>query len=96
MNLGLSSITKKLHYGSQLRPARDWLVLLIVFAIGLGLSVAYNLYIFSKVTQGQQVGNAPVEAPAQIQLDQVKTLFDDRAAQRGRYDSQYRFIDPSR
>ena len=96
MNLGnLNSVSKSLHYGSQLRPGRDWLVLLGVFAVGLAVTIVYSLITFSQVTKGQAVGNAVVSVPAQIKLDQVKALFDSRAAERQRYGTDYRFVDPS-
>lgn len=95
MNLGLNSITKKLNYGDTIRPARDWLVLLGIFIIGLVFCVAYSLLTFSTVVRGQPVGNARVNVPAQIQLDQVNALFNARAEERQQYDSSYRFVDPS-
>lgn len=95
MNLGLNPITKKLQYGDQIRPTRDWLIMLGVFIIGLASCVVYSLLTFSSVVRGQPVGNAQVNVPAQIQLDQVNALFNARAAQRQHYDSDYRFVDPS-
>lgn len=95
MNLPLSSITKKLRYGDRPRPGRDWIVLLAVFIVALAASVVYNLITFSQVTRGEKIGNAPVTTPAQIKLDQVKNLFDARAAERAHYTSDYRFVDPS-
>lgn len=96
MNLGSANITKKLKYGDRLNPARDWLILLGLFVIGLGVITVSSLIVFSRVTKGQQIGDATVNVPAQIELDQVKALFAARAAERARYDSQYRFIDPSK
>lgn len=95
MNLSLNSATKKLRYGDRSKPARDWFVLLVLFAIGLAASVAYNLLTFSSVTRGQAIGNAQPTVPPQIQLDQVNALFSQRAAARSRYDNQYSFVDPS-
>lgn len=95
MNLGLNSITKKLQYGDTIRPARDWLILLGLFIIGLAACIVSGLLTFSSVVRGQPVGNAQVNVPAQIQLDQVNALFDARAEQRQQYDSSYRFVDPS-
>lgn len=95
MNFSLNPITKNLHYGQRLRPARDWLVLLAIFMLALAISVTYNLLTFSHVTRGQLIGNSNVTTPTQIKLDQVKNLFDQRAAERGRYTSEYRFVDPS-
>ncbi|MDB4991770.1 MAG: hypothetical protein JWL75_15 [Parcubacteria group bacterium] len=94
-SLNLSAVTKYLHYGDRLRPARDWYVLLVIFGIALGLSVGWNLWQFSQITKGQTIGVPAPAAPAQIQLDQVKTLFEQRATEQGRYTHDYRFVDPS-
>lgn len=96
MNLGLNSITKKLRYGDQIRPARDWLILLGAFIAGLIACVIYSLLTFSTVVRGKPVGNAQVSVPPQIQLDQVQALFSARAEKRLEYDSGYSFVDPSR
>lgn len=95
MSFSLKSITKRFHYGEHLHPGRDWLVLLTCFIIALAISVVYNLWTFSQVTSGQKIGNAPVTTSAEIKLDQVKNLFEARAAERAHYSSDYRFVDPS-
>lgn len=95
MNVDLHSVQKYLKYGRRLRPERDWLVLLGIFTFVLILSVVWNLAIFSRVTQGQQIGNETVSQPVQIKLDQVRTLFNQRADERQRYVGEYRFVDPS-
>jgi hypothetical protein len=94
-SLNLSGITKSLKYGARLRPARDWYVLLVLFSALLGVSIAWNLWLFSAVTKGETIGVQAPAPSAEIQLTQVKTLFDQRATERGRYTSQYRFVDPS-
>lgn len=93
MKFSLKS-SKSFRYGDRLRPGRDWLVLLSLFLIALAISLAYNLWTFSRITKGQKIGDAAVTTPAQIKLDQVKTLFEARAAERARYGSD-RFVDPS-
>ncbi len=99
MNLkspNMSSIGKSLSYGSRLRPYRDWFVLLSIFFICLLCSLAWNIWLFSKVTNGQAIGNATSTPPVQTtNLDSVKALFNARAAERANYQSQYRFVDPS-
>jgi hypothetical protein len=95
-NLKSTSLKNLLSYGSRLRPDRDWLVLLVLFTIALAASVVWNLSVFSRITKGQQVGTATVAQPVQLQLGTVTTLFTQRADERARYLSEYRFIDPSR
>lgn len=94
----LGSLTKlfsALSYGPQLRPVRDWLVLLVGFVLLLLASVVWNLWLFNKVTKGEKIGDVAVSQPVDIKLDQVKRLFETRAAERMRYMSEYRFVDPS-
>jgi hypothetical protein len=90
-----STISKRLHYGAHLRPVRDWFVLLIIFVLFLLVSLAWNLWLFSQVTQGQQIGTASSTPDTQIPLDSVTTLFDSRAQERAHYQHDYRFVDPS-
>lgn len=82
-------------YGSRTKPGRDWLVLLGIFAVMLGGSLAWNLWLFSQVTQGQKIGMVTATPPVEIRLNQVKTLFGQRAQEQGRYIGEYRFVDPS-
>ncbi len=91
----LSKIFSALSYGPQLRPVRDWLVLLIVFVLLLLASVGWNLWLFNKVTKGEKIGDVTASQPVVIKLDQVKRLFENRAAERARYTGEYRFVDPS-
>ena len=90
-----NSVFAFFRYGSRLKPARDWLVLLGIFALILGGSLAWNLWLFSQVTQGEKIGTATSTPPVEIRLNQVRTLFSDRAAERDRYIGEYRFVDPS-
>jgi hypothetical protein len=94
-SLNLGGATKYLKYGERVRPARDWYILLVIFSVMLGVSVAWNLWLFGQVTQGEVIGNTVTAPSAEIQLTEVKTLFDQRATERSRYTSQYRFVDPS-
>ena len=89
------SITKPFKYGLRLRPVRDWLVLLAFCLLLLLVSVGWNLWLFSEVTQGKQIGTATSTPAVEIKLDQVQTLFGERAQERARYENEYRFVDPS-
>jgi hypothetical protein len=92
----LGGLLKRLKYGPRLRPVRDWLVLLSLFTILLFVSVGWNLWLFSQVTSGNQIGTATSTPAIEIQLGQVKGLFEERAVERTRYTTEYRFVDPSR
>jgi len=90
-----STVSKRLRYGASLRPMRDWFVLLAFFVLFLLISLAWNLWLFSQVTQGQQIGTATSTPDTQIPLESVTTLFDARAQERTHYQHDYRFVDPS-
>ena len=83
------------HYGPRLRPTRDWLMLLIIFAVLLLASLGWNVWLFSQATKGNIVGATPEAPQAQIELEEIKTLFAERSAQQARYIQEYRFVDPS-
>ncbi len=91
----IRSLLNFFKYGARLRPARDWYVLLVLFSVALGVSIAWNLWLFEQITKGQTIGGPPPAPAPQIQLDTVKALFEQRAAERARYTSEYRFVDPS-
>ena len=98
MKLSLNTKSLKgISYGTTLRPSRDWLVLVSVIFVCLLISVGWNLWTFNKVTQGGSVGTgtAPEQTGAPA-FDGVTNLFEQRAAEEGRYRNEYRFVDPSR
>jgi hypothetical protein len=95
----LKDITKSLkniHYGTALRPSRDWLVLLVCTFVFMLVSVAWNLWMFGKVTSGQSIGTETAQRPVHTApIEAVTKLFESRAAEEARYKTDYRFVDPS-
>ncbi|MDB5245120.1 MAG: hypothetical protein JWN90_225 [Parcubacteria group bacterium] len=90
------SITRIFRYGDRINPTRDWFLLLGVTAIALCMSVAWNIWLFSRVTSGEAIGTATsTPATTNIQLDSIQSLFSTRSAERARYVNTYRFVDPS-
>lgn len=83
------------RYGARLHPVRDWLVILAVFTLLLLVSLFWNIWLFTQATNGMVLGSSQAPEQAQVQLDQVKGLFDSRAAQQARYLQEYHFVDPS-
>lgn len=93
----LSHITKSLGYGDRPCPLRDWLLLLALTLVLLLVSVGWNLWNFDKVTDGEALTGTTQEAPvAEAPIDQVNALFERRAQEAARYESEYRLVDPSR
>ncbi|MES2994465.1 MAG: hypothetical protein V4681_00270 [Patescibacteria group bacterium] len=80
------------------RPIRDWFSLLTIAFIVLLASVAWNVWMFMRVTSGQLVGDAVIEAqaPDVSALEAVQGIFASRAAEEARYRSEYHFVDPSK
>jgi hypothetical protein len=91
----LRSLSRSLSYGTRVRPARDWFVLLSLFTLILVGSVIWNLLQFSRVIGGQQIGSSSVATSSPIRLDTVQALFTQRTQERAKYQGQYRFVDPS-
>ena len=100
MKLHLSKHPGKVHfftYGERLRPQRDWLVLLSITGVLLAISVAWNLWLFARVTNGEQIGDQQAQTQVHgAKLDAMNALFERRAQEEGRYLNEYRFVDPSR
>src|SRR5687768_5640140 len=88
-------------YGRQVRPERDWFVLLGIATAIFLLSAAWNGYLFLRVAYGGMLGEgAPTSeltAPDFAELKEVTALFEERAVLSRKYkDGTYRFVDPSR
>lgn len=91
-----SGIGKHVGYGSRLKPQRDWFILLSLFIVLLLASLLWNLWLFSKVTNGQAIGAATsTPAAPSVNLDTVKNVFETRAAERAGFQGSYHFVDPS-
>ncbi len=85
-----------LAYGDRINPVRDWFALLTISGILLCISVGWNIWLFSRVTSGETIGTATsTPAETNLKLDSVQALFETRSAERSRYVSTYRFVDPS-
>jgi hypothetical protein len=87
---------KGLSYGVDLRPSRDWLILLAFIFVCLLMSVVWNLWMFGKVTAGETIGTGGVQQPPNAApVDEVGKLFEERALEEARYKGEYHFVDPS-
>ena len=92
----ISKGLKSVRYGTALHPSRDWLVLLACAFVGILASIAWNLWTFTKVTEGEPIGTEALSPAAdRAPVDAVTKLFEKRAAEEARYRNEYRFVDPS-
>ncbi len=99
MNLqGLIKHVPKIGYGNRIRPLRDWFVLLAVALILLIASVAWNAWLFFRVTSGEGAASeAPVTStPVLDALPKAREVLEIRASEETRYRSLYEFVDPAR
>lgn len=101
--MNLNSLTSQVRalklpqYGESIRPVRDWFVLLAIALTILVLSLGYHMWLFIRVLQGEQIGEAQTTNPYDLSaLEQVDAVFSERAAEEARYKNDYRFVDPSR
>lgn len=99
MKLSFNSahLLKRFSYGDALRPARDWYYLLLLVILLVALSAGWNAWLFRSVMQGDVIGDP--QAPAAFDaapIESVRQVFVERAEERERYRTEYRFVDPSR
>lgn len=93
--LKLGSVSNPFKYGDRLKPERDWLVLVSISAILLLGSLAWNAWLFLRVTNGDAIGTAT--APQSLNpasIDSVNALFQQRANIETEYKNAH-FVDPS-
>ena len=79
-------------------PSRDWLVLLSLFLLLLAVSVAWNVWFFATVLEGEEVVTPGSEESGggESALQRANAAFEARAVEEAKYRNEYRFVDPSR
>jgi hypothetical protein len=88
---------RMIRYGEHPRPVRDWLVVMAIVAIFLMGSAGWSYGLFLQVSHGDAANSAlPTTGVNTASLATVRAIFEARAAERARYISEYRFVDPSR
>jgi len=89
-----------LTYGAQLKPARDWLIVVSIALAILILSIIWNIVNFRGTIANDKVSVIThVSAPAinQSAIQNVQQLFSVRASEQTKYESgSYSFTDPSK
>ena len=86
------------EYGEDIRPVRDWLILLCGVAVLLIASVLWNVWAYTRVVNGEMIGSATAPAPIvdTNAIDAVQNVFQSRAAEEVNYKGAYHFVDPSK
>jgi len=92
------SFIRRLRYGANIDPGRDWLILVTCSTILLIGIIVWNVWAFDTVANGKVIGAAPAATPSfnQASLDAIRTVFEDRADEEAKYvTGVYRYADPS-
>ena len=86
------------RYGDQLQPSRDWILLLCFFFIALIVSAIWNTSFFFGMGQEVSVTDSAsvISAPSVDPLITLENILEDRRVEELRFQTEYRFVDPSR
>ncbi len=93
----LTSFLRIFRYGDQLKPVRDWLVLLGITSLLLILSVVWNIWLFVNSENIKAINTATLldQSTASGSIPPVQAVFQERATQETDYQHTYQFVDPS-
>ncbi len=94
----LAFLSRFFSYGTELRPVRDWYVLLSFIFILLMASVFYNAWSFLEVYRGEVLSFEHKEIKQSFNSKPIETsrlIFEKRAEEERAYRFEHRFIDPS-
>ncbi len=94
----LGPYKKFFAYGEQIKPIRDWFLVLGISCVVLLVSVAWNVFLFHQLESAKST-IVQQEAAAQPGLGdavaRIQSIFQDRATEEGNYEKLYHFVDPS-
>lgn len=87
-----------IRYGKRIRAHRDWLILLAVVAMLLLAASVWSAFLFFEEPKPAALPETGSGLPSvsEESLGKVEALFEARDAERARYQSEYRFVDPAR
>ncbi len=82
----------------EARPARDWFLIVAGAALLLVLSIAWNAFLFIRLTHGEALDadTTATEPDSGASVNEIRNVFEHRGTEETRYRSQYQFVDPSR
>jgi hypothetical protein len=95
----LSRITRSLEavkYGDQVRPLRDWFIVLSIAAILLVASAVWSYGVYYTFTTEKDAAKGPdLRQALPASVGTIRGIFERRAVERAHYLNDYRFVDPS-
>ena len=82
----------------QIRPNRDWFIILAISFVLLAISIGWNVLVFVRVTRGEALSGAEHASVSQTaaSITEIHEAFEQRARESARYKTEYQFVDPSR
>lgn len=96
----LKNLSHTFSYGTQLKPARDWIVVVSIALIILAFSIVWNIFNFRHIVAEKAApATTNVYAPTinKTAIQSVQQLFSERASEQTKYESgAYSFADPSK
>ncbi|HQU08269.1 MAG: hypothetical protein B7X04_03750 [Parcubacteria group bacterium 21-54-25] len=100
INLSIfKNLPRRLAYGTQLKPARDWFVVVGVVLTLLALNIVWNVINFQNIITEKTPPLATqtvVSTINQTAIEEVQQVFSTRASEQTKYESgAYTFTDPS-
>ncbi|XKT75336.1 MAG: hypothetical protein ACJKSS_00915 [Patescibacteria group bacterium UBA2103] len=96
--------TVRRGYAGDIKPGRDWNILLLFMLVGLIVSAGVNAFLFTRVYEGEPLTeNVSINPQAreteeiEKRLEGVDAIFEERALEYSSYiETTYPFVDPAR
>lgn len=93
----LAKLLERFRVARDPQPHRDWLILLSVFIVLLAASVTWSSFFFLDVVSREPAASETEGVSADTTaLEAVQKAAAKRAEESVRFESEYRFVDPSR
>ena len=93
------SFLKRLRFGSNPSPVRDWLIMLTFSILVLAGIVVWNIWTFDTVANGGAIGSPAITTPSlfsRSSIEAIHTVFANRAVEESKYQTGiYQYADPS-
>ena len=92
----LKNLPSHLSEGAGFNPQRDWLILMSIGILVLLILLVTQTISFWQTIEEEERAGAHEQVDGERPTKELMELFEERRAEQVRYDTEYRFIDPSR
>jgi hypothetical protein len=79
----------------EINATRDWHIILILSTVLLIACVAWSAIVYYGTLYGNPVKVIPTASHDADALHKMQQVFDARAAEKMKYETEYHFVDPS-